>query len=397
MMFSTLVALLVTAAAPEAVAIDVEGTGYTLSDVRLAVQEARARRAINSVDPVIEFLRAELLMAVDARRSGLAAAPETSSRVVVERTRALASLFVDAELTKGLEPTDAQLKESFHRASDSVRLRMAVYASAPDAEAALKRLSSGGSFAAEASKTVVPISSSPDGTTGPLTRADLDPAIASVAYEAPIGKLLGPIALKAGWAIAFVVARNIADEALFPSQRQVLASLWKSQAVGAVKAHFIENGRKVRPQSVDEKFLASTGARVFMAPEEAEHVVARVGAVQLKYRDLFPLIRGLSANREGGHTSGAVVKMMVIEQYLDDVLIAAAATDLGFASNPGVVRRLARVENRVLAMAGVEAFLATLSPSMPQPKRQAALNKHVETLGKKYRVTVDAAAMREAL
>lgn len=397
MTLGTFVALALCAAPADPVAIEVDGTALTLADARLAVQTARATSQVRTLDQVVSLLKAELLVVADVRKSGLAAEPETLARLEVERNRALAQIFVDQELTRGIKPTDEQLKEFYHRANDSVRVRIVVFASEGEAKASVSRLASGGPFAAELAKSVVNVAGTADGTTRPSTRGDLDPAISAVAFEAPTGKVLGPLQLREGWGVISVVSRTIASESAFASERERLADYWTTQTALAVKGHYLESLRKKDPVAIDKPFLQSIGTRVNVTPKEGEHVLARIGQKEIRYRDVLSLIRPLARSGEGGHMTGPVVKEMAISDYLDAVLLAKAATDNGLTKDANVLRKLARVQSRTLAAVGVEKFLAGLPANMPGPKRQEALDKRVAALEKTYRVRVNEAVLRDAL
>lgn len=398
MILGALLALAVGAAAPDPVAVEVDGLKYTLSDARTAVRVLRSQgAALASEAQLADALTAQLLMVASARQSGLASNPDTRSRLAIERNRALAALFVKTVLAENLKPTDKQLLDFFHRANDSVRMRMLIYATRDEAAAGLKRLQAGATFASEAPRTAVQVTAGPDGKTAAQTRADLDPAVASVAFEAALNTLQGPIALMAGWGIFTITDRTIAGEAAFPGERPRLAEYWSNQAIDAVKAHHLENLKKQEPVWIDEALLASTGSRTTATAAESERIVARIGKEELKYREVLPLIRGLAGGAEGGHMSGATVKKMVIGQYLDDYLIARDATRRGLAADGEVSRELQLVEHRTLAALAVEALLSALPPSAPLEKRQRVLNDRVSSLGKKLPVRVERAVLQSAL
>jgi hypothetical protein len=396
-MVGVLLAAALGASSPDAVAIEVEGVGYTLAAARATVQELRTRLRITSPEQLVGMLRSELLVAVDARRSGLAKSPDAMSAVSVARNRKISALFAEQELSKGLSPTDAELKALFHAAGDSVKLQIVVFSSAGEADAAVKRVAAGGPFAAEVKVGIPFKSANAEGATGFLRRGSVEQALVGPAFERPIGKVFGPVALATGFAAVVVLDRAIANEAEFPPERDRLAALWKSQALGAVRSHFLGAERAKRPVAIDDAFLRGLGGRLDATEQEAKHVVARVGKLELTYRELFPVLASLAPAAGSSHMAGATVKEMMIREYLDDVVVAAAATDLGFAARPDVAGRLARAENAALVQAWARAFITALPDSTKPSEVQPLIDRAVADLAKKYRVRVDDLVVREAL
>jgi parvulin-like peptidyl-prolyl isomerase len=389
--------LLLLTLGADPVAVTVDGAAYTLADARDFAREFRPGGKTPTVAQLGDAMKAELLLATEARKTGLAAKPDVVARVSYERTRALSAMFVDRQISSKLSPTEAQLREMFHAGGDTARVRMAVFASADEARASLKRLAAGGAWEAEISKSVTNVAGTPDGTSGWLKRAQLDPAIEPFAFslDTPPGKVIGPIELQVGWGVVLVVERKLANEAEFPALRADLTTYWKAGATAAARSHLVAQQRKQSKATVDEAFLESMGKRLAPTPSEADHVVARTGKREIRYREIYPQIRALVGG-EGGHLAGAAVKLQVINSYLDEVTLAEVATAAGLDKQPEIARALARRENGVLAIADLEALAASM-PNLPRAKQQAAIDDRVAKLAGQYHARVDNAVLGGAL
>jgi hypothetical protein len=391
MIFAALASLGLVLAAQDAdpVVIKVEDTAITLSDLRGRLRDARERGPQLDAKKFADFVVAETVLAVDARGRKLDADPAVAAKLARERTKALAAATTELRLAAGVKPTEAELKNLFHLSRDTVRVKLIVVIGREEAQGILDRLRAGGDFAAESQRTLDPGARERKGDAGYLTRGDMDAALAKAAFSAPLGTLVGPIEMKMGWAVASFTERAIADEAGFEAQRASLETYLKTRTVYAAKAHYLESRRKQLKVTFDEKFLAGLGARVDMTPAEAQHAVATLDGKPILYRDVQSIVRSLAGGAAGSHTSGPKMKKRVIDEYIDELILADVAVAEKLDRLPSVAQAVARAQSLALAVAAAQAIAAKAKPG----DQQAAIDRRVVELRKSLRVWVDEAAV----
>lgn len=393
MIFPALVTLglALAAQAADPVVIKVEDTPVTLSELKTRMRELRGRGAQFDARKLSDFVVAEYVLAIDARNRKLDQAPAIAAKVERERYRALAAAMVEHRIAASVKPSEAELKNLFHLSSDTVRLKLIVVMDRAEAQGILDRLRAGGDFALESSRTLDAAARQRKGDTGTLTRGDMDAALAKEAFSAKLGTLLGPIEMQLGWGVAMVTERSIANEAEFPARRSDLEKFLSSQNVAAARTHYLGARRKQLKVSVDEKFLAGLGKRVDMTPAEADHAVATVDGKPIRFRDVNYLIRALASGAAGSHTSGPATKKRVIDEYIDDRILATDAVTEKVDRIPGVAQTVAHAQSLALALADAEAIAAETRGG------QAAIDRRVSELRKSLRVWVDEGAVAKAI
>lgn len=378
-------------------------TVLRVDDIALTATDVTTRAAdflrTNTGSPIqpgqfVDALVDELLLAADARRSGLATKPEARAAVEGARAKLLARIYWEREIIGKAKPTEEQVRALFHESTDTVRLRLVVLATREEAAAALARLTAGGEFALEATRSLHR-SAAKGGDTGAVLRKELDPALAKVAFVAPKGKLFGPVELNPGFAVAEVVERTIADEKGIQAQRPMLESWARQQYAGQAKGHFLSMSRKQKGVVLDQKFLESLGKATSTTEAQAEHVIATVAGRPVRYRELLPEIQSWS--NSGGHMFGPAVRIRVAETHLDNLLLAAAAAAAGLPGRPDVAAALRVTELSTLARAQATQLTASASAS----KRGKAVVDRLAALRKQLPITLDrpaaiAAAQRAA-
>jgi hypothetical protein len=354
----------------------------------------------NSTQPAtfVDALVDELLLALDAQRSGLAKAPATRTAIEAARAKFLARAYWEREIVAKAKPPEDQVRALYHDTGDTVRLRLIVLSSREEAAAALSRLTAGGEFALEASRSLHR-SAAKGGDTGAVGRRDLDPALAKVAFHAPKGKLFGPIELDPGFAVGEVVERTIADEKDLAAQRPTLEAWARQQFASQAKGHFLSMSRKQKGVELDEKFLVSLGKNTSTTEAQAEHVIATISGRPVRYRELLPEIQNWASS--GGHMFGPAVRIRVAQTHIDNLLLAAAAVEAGLPERPDVAAALRIDELATLARTQATQLAASAPASASAEKRGKVIVDRLAALRKQTTIYLDrpaaiAAAQRAA-
>jgi hypothetical protein len=333
-------------------------------------------------DAFVDGLVDELLLAAEAKRSGLARTQAALAAVEAARAKLLARIYWEREIVAKASPPEDQVRALFHQNGDSVRLRLVILATRDEAAAVLARLSAGGEFALEASKSLHR-SASKGGDTGAVGRKDLDPALAKVAFDVPKGKLFGPVELSLGFAVGEVVERNIALEKDFAAQRPTLEAWARQQFASQAKGHFLSMSRKQKGVELDEKFLESLGKNTSTTEEQAEHVIATISGRPVRYRELLPEIQNWGS--AGGHMFGPAVRIRVAEAHIDDLLLASAAVEARLPERPDIAAGLRTNELSALARAQATQWAA----SAPEKQREKAVLDRLAALRKQTPIFLD--------
>lgn len=358
--------------------------GLPAAAVSLRAEQLRSRGARLTPDQLLEGMIDELTLAAEARRTGVEGTPPARALVEAEQARALASL-VERELARAVVPAEESIRALFHQSSDTVSLQLLVLPSREDAAQALARLAAGGEFALEAARSLDPASSRNRGETGPLSRIQMDPRLAEVAFREEPGRLFGPLELTKGWGVARVLERRIGTEADFQARRPSLLPMATAQAVRGAKEHLLGKLREKHGATVDEPFLESLGQRVEVAPAELDRPFATVDGVRLPYRELLRPLRSLAGGRAGGHMLGAPVKRRIAWDLVDERLLAAEARARGLDASAEARAALALAEVHALSVAMAER----LRDEIGGADAGAALRKRVAALRKQHPAKLD--------
>ncbi len=356
-MLATLaVAASLGAAAAERVVARVDGAPISAAAAADRARALRSQGSAASPDEVLRSLVEDALLAAEGERLGLAAAGDTARQIDVTRRRLASERFLERELA--VRPDEAALRAAFHGAEDTARLRLVVRATREEAQAALERLRRGAAFADEATASLDPDSARRGGDAGTLQRLAMEPAVAEVAFSGPTGKPLGPVALAAGWAVVEVAERHVGSDEAFRERRPVLETFVAARMQAEARRHVLAQLRRRRGVTLDEKFLDGTGTRASARGDEGEHVVARVGALEIRYRDVLGGLEALSRGREGSHFSSAPVKKELAWALVDRALLEEEALARGYGEEAEVRRRLALERRTLVGVAAAQRIRA---------------------------------------
>lgn len=365
---------LLLAAAPAAsdVVARVDATAVTRADLEERLRVLAERGEGTTPPKALDRLVDEALLAAEARRQGIDREPAVAEELAAQRRRLLTQALAE-DLAAKAELTDEALRRLYHSSGDSIRLVLVKLGTREEAAAALARVKGGGDLAEEAKRSLDPTLAGRGGDTGPVTRAQLDPALAEEAFRAAAGALVGPVQLKLGWAIARVTERSIADEAGFAERREALASFARRSIAAEARRHLAEQLKARHGVQVDEAFLRSLGTRADATPAELDHVIATVNGSPIRYRAIHPTIAQIAAGV--GHGAGPSAKISFARQAVEEQLLAAAAQERGLGASPVVARVLPGIERNVLASALVARLAAQPSAGAADPKVSSKLGE----------------------
>jgi parvulin-like peptidyl-prolyl isomerase len=359
---SLLLALALAAGTADPVVAVVNGEAITAARLGARLAALRAQGSSPAPEAALDHLVGDVLAAAEARARGLHREQAIADAIEDERRRLAGEHLVTKELG-AVQPTEAQLLDLYHASGDTVRLRQVLFLSEADARAALGRIAKGGDLAAEAKHSVDPRGRQGSGESGPRTRMDLPPALASLAFSAPLRQVQGPVALDVGFALFEVLERTPADEAGFPARRAALRAFAAAQFQKAARSHLVEQLRRKSGVQLDEAFLQRMGTRLDATPEEAAHVLARVGGRPLRYGEVLADVQALARGQAGSHASGARIKVELARSRLERMLLEEEATSRGLGKLPEVEAAAWQHEQAVLA----QALDARLRAAVPRP------------------------------
>jgi len=323
---------------------------------------SRQRGTPQPAEAALEELVSESLLADEGERLGLARDEAVAAEVTAAHRRLAAERFAAVEIEGAVKVDDSMLREVYHL-GDTARLQLVVVASREKAQAIRDRLGQGADFAAEARHSLDPAAVASGGDAGARSRAQLDPALARAVFAAEKGALVGPVELKLGWAVARVKEKSVGDEAGFAARRDALAQFAWQQAVGQAVQHYKAQMRARAGVKIDEAFLKGLGTRIEPTAAEREHVIATVKGRPIRYGDILPAVRRLSAGKEGGHASGATVKTLIAWSEVDGLLLEEEAIGRGYDRDPAVAEAARAFERE----AGGRAAAERIRRSAPAP------------------------------
>ncbi|HET9594800.1 MAG TPA: peptidyl-prolyl cis-trans isomerase, partial [Anaeromyxobacteraceae bacterium] len=361
-----LLVLALAAGAPDPTVATVDGRPITASAVSARQERVRRQGFSASASETVDRLVEDALLEADARKQGLARDPAVLAAIDAERRALAAERFLDAEFAK-LEPDEAQLREMFHGSADSVRTRAVVVASREAAQAVVERLKKGATWATEARSSLDPRSREKAGDQGLQNRLQLDPAFAEIAFGAPLHTVVGPVALRMGWAAVEVLERTVATEAEYQAQRGALRERAKAEYRKQGRKHFLSQLRARSGVKIDEAFLRGTGTRLDATREEEAHVVAQVGARKVTYGQVLPGVRKLAGGQAGSHFSGTGVKLELTWAEVDRLLAEEEAVKRGADKDPALAAAFRDVESWNIALEYARRLRASPpAPSAPE-------------------------------
>jgi hypothetical protein len=378
----------------EEVVARVDAVTITGSEVAERRAAFRAQRQDLPADEVLSTLVDEALLAAEAERLGLRKDPAVAERLQGERRRLAADALFEAEFMAQAALPESALREMFHQTDDFVRVQLLTFETRQAAQASRERLGKGAKLAAEATQAMV-ARVYPSAAAAPWTmRAQLEPALAEAAFAAAPGALVGPIAMKLGFAVGQVLEVQLGNEATFTAKRSQLAEHARKKGATQARAHFTQQLRAKAGVTLDEAFLKGlSGTQA--TPADLDHVIATVNGRPLRYASVFPAVLSLAGNDATGHMAGPSIKLQLASQEVDARLLQDVAVDRGYEKKPAVLAKLAGAERNVLALAAVQRIRAT-APAPSEAEIAAFYRENAARYGKPFEQVLPDVAARAA-
>ena len=333
--------LALLASAPDEVVARANRNAITAGQLAARMTQAKAAGGAAKPELLVEDLINEALIADEGYLQGLQKDPEVVAAVDAERRRLAAERLVETEVAS-MQVPDSVLQQMYHGSADQVRLEVVILSTEAEAKAALERLRKGAALAEEAKHSIDPNLASQGGQLGVRSRGQLDPALATAAFAAPLKTWSGPVKLELGVAVFRVLDRQIGDELGYAAKKADLRRFAEKQMRGQARVHYLAQLRKQANAKIDEAFLKSTGTR--LDGRDADHVVATVYGKPIKYGAVVAEVKRLFGGVQGGHASGFAVKAEYSWDLVDRALLERAAMQRGLGDDPAVKARLVPLE-----------------------------------------------------
>ena len=366
--------LMLLVAAPDPVVARAGDSEITAIELRQRIGATQSQGGQAMPDLLVQDLVNEALLAQDGARLGLQRDPAVVAAVDTARRKAAGERLLEVSFAD-LKITEAQLVELYHSSADSVRMMMTVFATEPEARAALQRLEGGAKFADEVKHSLDPATANRGGDTGLRSRGQLPKTLADAAFAAKPEAFSGPVALEIGFAVIQVLEREIGDPKAFAEKRDELRVFAEKQLRAQMRSHFVEQLRKQAKTTVDEDFLKSTGSRLQGTEQEMEHVVVAVGERKIRFAEVAAEVRRLFGGKEAGHASGPGVKTEMAWSLADRLLLGNAALERKLGDDPAV-RTAARAAEKSALVQLVSSRLRAEAPKAGAAEIEAYYQSH---------------------
>jgi peptidyl-prolyl cis-trans isomerase C len=231
-------------AAPVADPVVARINGFELhrSDVEEAARglppQARQQPADKLYAALLDQMVGTTLVAQAARKAKIQDEPEAKRRLALIQDQAMAQLYVDKMIEKGM--SDAKLKAKYDKfvkdapPREEVNARHILLANEADAKAVIDQLKKGGDFAALASeKSTDPAGKTSGGDLGWFTKEQMVPEFADAAFKLKKGEITEtPVKTQFGWHVIKLEDRRTAKPPTFEQVKPQLANEVARDLVG---------------------------------------------------------------------------------------------------------------------------------------------------------------------
>lgn len=417
-----LLALLLGAKPSELVVARVDGRTITADALASRIAATPAVPAPPQPEQVLSTMIDEALLTAEGVRLGLDRSPIATAHLDALLRKESAALFLEREIGGRSSPDEGTVRAMFHATADFAAFDLVAFASSEEAAAALARIQSGGTFAAEARRAVFARVHEPPAAAPLVMRAELPRELAAPLLGAAEQSLVGPVRLTDGFGVARLLRKVVGTEAELAARRPAIAAHAREQMAASMKQHVMEQLRQQLGVKLDESFLRAMETSEPSAAQ-LQHVLATVGKTPVHLSDIIDDIRGLRAG--GGHM-GPSLRVALAWRAIDERIAEQVALERGLLQDPAVVGQRSRLAAEATGYAAamrlmngappptkaeVEAFYQRNSASFGRPlpavraeaaagaareKRYAALADGVAALRQKATISVDSAALARA-
>jgi len=247
--------------AASTIVAEVEGRAITLGDVGDVIKGLPpqvGRLPFETLFPnVLDQLVRQAALVVRAQQQGMDEDPVVRRHVKAAADKALASEFLDREISKGI--TESALLERYNRdvagrpGAEEVRARVISVYSEKEARDLIAEIRGGADFAAVARRASKDQSAPNGGDVGFNMRDDLAPEVSAVAFALPVGEMTAyPVRAANAWFIVKVEERRQLPTPSFAMVREALTRIMLREAV-VPEADAALASLKVREYSVTGK------------------------------------------------------------------------------------------------------------------------------------------------
>jgi parvulin-like peptidyl-prolyl isomerase len=353
---------------PATVVATVNGQPIYLEDLEgrlgeLHGQVSETHRSDFDLDQLMFRLVNDSLLAQEARVLEMDREPPIPQRVEARRRELAVQRLEREEVWAKAEASDAEVRAAFEELYRRVTLRVITTYEKTEAEAVLAELAAGADFDALARER----SKDPYGPRGGLVeslpRADLQSAIAAVAFGLEPGKAFGPVSTDIGWAVLDVVSFEPPDEERFEAVQREIRDTVRFRKAEAARQALGRLLRERHPVAVDAGVLAAIererlpDGRLVPRPADPAAAVARVGEREITAEAYAKALRLRWAGVRNEAAAEAAAPI-VLDRMIADHLMEAEALARGHGDTPAVERELRAYETRILVPRYLDEVLA---------------------------------------
>jgi peptidyl-prolyl cis-trans isomerase C len=332
-----------------------------LGEMHGRVEETR--RSAFDLEALTVRLVNDVLIAQEARALELDREPPIPERIEARRRELAVRRLEREEIWSKAAVSDEEVRATFEELYRRVTLRVITTHEEAEAAAVLAELTAGADFEPLARER----SKDPYGPRGGLVqslpRADLQRAIAEVAFGLEPGRVFGPVATEIGWAVLEVVAFEPPEEERFAAVRREIAETVRFRKAEAAREALGVLLRERHPVTVDADAVASIArerlpdGRLIPRPADPAAAVARIGAREIT-AEVYAralMVRWAGVRNEIAAEAAAPI---VLDRMIADELLAAEALARGYGRAPETERELDAYESRLLVNRYLDEVLA---------------------------------------
>jgi len=356
-MVSSLLVLVLSATGSDAVAARVDANLITAGEV-----SSRARGAGVAPPLALDDLIGETLLAEAARREGKKVPAEVAARARAERARVAVDLLVERDVYSRVKVSDPDVLRALHAEQDKARVSMVILQTREQAQAALDRIRGGSTFQEESKGSVDDFTRARLGSLGWATTGSLGQALADGLASAPVGQLVGPLAVDGGFAVARVEERKPADDMTLATQVDEARPRVVQEARENAARRYLEDLLQRSGARVDTAFLVSTGNTLDASGKDKGRAAATAGKVKVTYAQVVEALKQ-AAVPPGGGAATPEMKERITRRLITRALLEKAALEAGLDAAPQATAAAWRVERGALASAEV----ARIRKGVPAP------------------------------
>jgi parvulin-like peptidyl-prolyl isomerase len=206
----------------------------------------------------------EKLLVQEGRRMGISDEPGFKAEVGIFKDVQMLEGLEDQAINRLSEPTPSEVKGAYDLLPRQVHVLLIETTDRAKADQVAGRLRIGEEFEAVARQVSVHRSKTRGGDLGWITWGALDPVTEAAVLKAPVGQLVGPVAVDDGFRILKVLEERVGTPPELSKVRDQIRSILSTRARAKRRADLLASIRKVHPPREDaaaiKKMLAGASA-----------------------------------------------------------------------------------------------------------------------------------------